>query len=79
MTQLATMQGKEAALAALAERRANPPKQINNASLPIGSRMYYYCISCGHLADTKSEGWLLHPPAKLCDECQALQDLGWLE
>jgi len=41
--------GKEAALKTLEERRANPPEQINNASLPAGSSMYFYCISCGQL------------------------------
>lgn len=74
-----TTQGKEAALAALAERRANKPEQIDNSALPAGSPMYYYCIACGHLADTKPEGWFATLPSKLCDECKALSDLGWLE
>ena len=79
--QLATQQGKEMALQALAERRQeNAAKEkIDNANLPAGSSMYYYCISCGGLADVKNEGWFLYPPKKLCDECQALKDLGWLE
>jgi hypothetical protein len=41
--------------------------------------MYYYCIACGDLSDVKNEGWFLHPPKKLCKECQALKDLGWLD
>lgn len=41
--------------------------------------MYYYCMSCGHLADVKEESWFLNRPKKLCEECQALQDCGWLE
>ncbi len=39
--------------------------------------MYFYCISCGYPADEKPEGYLT-PPKKLCPECQALKDLGWL-
>lgn len=73
-----TMQGKEAALKALAERRAAQQSRIDNASLPAGAPMYYYCISCGHTADVLSEGhW--GSPRRLCEECQALKDLGWLE
>lgn len=75
---LATVHGRDAALQALEERRANQPEQINNASLPAGSPMYYYCISCGHHADTLPEAHA-STPQTLCDECQALQNLGWLE
>lgn len=71
--------GREHALAMLAERRASRPEKIDNASLPAGSSMYYYCRACGHQADVLSEGWFLYPPKKLCSECQALADLGWLE
>lgn len=67
-----------AALAALAVRRQNRPKQIDNASLPVGSPMYYYCGLCGHLADTMPENWWKEPPASLCVACQALEDLGLL-
>lgn len=74
----ATVHGREAALQALRERRANQPEQIYNASLPAGSPMYYYCDSCGHLADTLPEAHV-STPRSFCDECQALQDLGWLE
>jgi len=76
---LATQQGKEAALEALKKRRGNPPEQIDNASLYAGSPMYFYCISCGHLAGTLPENDFLSTPKKLCRECQALKDLGWLE
>lgn len=75
----ATELGREAALAALAERRANRPDQIDNGKLPAGSPMYYYCKACGHLSDTKPENWFMYPPLPLCNECQALADLGWLE
>lgn len=73
-----TQQGKDAALKALAERRANRPVRIDNASLVAGSPMYFYCISCGHLADVKPEEYTTRP-ARLCDECQALKECGWLE
>lgn len=75
---LATMEGKEAALKALEERRDNRPEPIDNSSLPAGSPMHYYCVSCGHKSDTLPEAHVT-PPKKLCDECQALSDLGWLE
>lgn len=80
MTQLATVQGKEHALKMLSERRAKAKetKPIDNSSLPAGSPMHYYCISCGLVADVLPE---LHvnAPRRLCTECQALKDLGWLE
>jgi len=75
---LATEQGKAYALNCLQQRRENKPKQIDNGSLYAGSPMYFYCKSCGHLADTKPESYFT-PPKKLCAECQALKDLGWLE
>lgn len=75
---LATTKGKEAALEALEERRANKPRPIDNASLLAGSPMHYYCISCGHKSDELPEAHTA-PPKELCDECQALKDLGWLE
>ena len=75
---LASSQGKEHALAKLEERRKNQPRQIDNASLPAGSSMYYYCRSCGHSSDVLPEShW--GAPKKLCGECQALKDLDWLQ
>ncbi len=73
-----TTNGKEKALEVLAERRANKPVRRDNSSLPAGSPMYYYCISCGHLSDCLPESHNC-APSKLCTECQALKDLGWLE
>jgi hypothetical protein len=73
-----TEQGKEAALKALAERRANKPERVRNEDLPAGAPMYYYCRSCGHLAATMGELHISAPP-KLCSECQAMKDCGWLE
>lgn len=78
MTGFATEQGKEHALAELKKRRENKPEQVNNASLPAGSPMYFYCKSCGHLADTKPESYFT-PVKQLCGECRALKDCGWLE
>lgn len=73
-----TTQGKEHALAKLAERRVNPPEHVDNSSLPAGANMYYYCNACGHLAEVLPEThW--GPPKKLCGECRALKDLDWLE
>lgn len=75
----ATTQGKAFALKALVKRRKENSKahKIDNGSLPAGAPMYFYCISCDSLADTKPESYLT-PPRKLCNECQALKDLGWL-
>ena len=77
---LVTTSGKKAALLALKMRRKENSKkeQISNSSLPAGSPMYFYYISCNDLADTKPESYVV-PPKQLCEECQALKDLGWLE
>ena len=40
--------------------------------------MYFYCKACGALSDTLPESYL-GIPKDLCDECEALKDLGWLE
>ena len=79
-TALATQKGKEFALQALhARRKANAKeKKIDNSSLYAGSQMYFYCKSCDGLADVLPESYI-SPPKKLCDECQALKDMGWLE
>jgi len=74
----ATTGGKEVALKALAYRRDNKPEKIDNGSLYAGSPMYYYCKACGHLADCLPETHYGRP-RQLCGECQAMQDLGWLE
>jgi NAD-dependent SIR2 family protein deacetylase len=77
---LATTKGRTFALAALAERRERSAKtgKIDNLSLYAGSPMYYYCKSCGGLADTLPECHI-STPKSLCDECRALKDLEWLE
>lgn len=78
--ELATQKGKKFALKALAQRRANKPKQVDNSSFPAGSPMYFYCKSCGHLSDALPENYLPGPnrPKRLCNECQALKDHGWI-
>ena len=75
----ATEKGKAFALKALKKRRKENAKKekINNASLYAGSPMYFYCINCGGLADTLPENYSW-APKELCNECQALKDLGWL-
>lgn len=77
---LATTQGKQFALDALKRRRKESitAKQRDNSSLPAGSPMYFYCKACSALADVLPESYLSTPKV-LCDECQALKDLGWLE
>jgi hypothetical protein len=55
--------------AELNARRASAPEPIDNASLPAGSPMYYYCKSCGHQTAVLPENWYLTPPPKFCDWC----------
>lgn len=78
---LATEKGKAFALKALAKRRKENEKKekIDNSTLYAGSPMYFYCKTCGGLADTVPENYFINLPKQLCDECQALKDLGWLE
>lgn len=74
----ATTRGKKAALEALAARRKQYKnrKTVKNESLPAGSPMYFECITCR--ADiVVHEGYTSRP--KLCEECEALSALGWLE
>lgn len=74
---VAAMSEKEEALIALAERKSNPPEQIDNASLYAGSPMFFYCKIC--------EGTIVLPESftcavpKLCVECDFLKEMGWLE
>lgn len=77
---LATEKGKKHALAELKLRREKNSKveKIDNSRLPAGTSMYFYCVSCGGPADVLPESYV-RQPKKLCDECDALQLLGWLE
>lgn len=63
---------------ALETRRANKPERIDDAKLPAGAPMHFYCKTCGWLADTLPEMYTC-VPKKLCGECEALRELGWLE
>lgn len=76
---LVNINNREEAEKALAERKANAPEQVNNASLPAGSPMYYYCRMCGHQTAVKPEGWFDSPPPKYCEFCTALREAGWVE
>lgn len=71
-----TEQGKKVALAALAKRRANKPTFPDDAALPAGSPIHLPCLACGAIIEVP-EGYIYRP--KLCTECKALNDLGWLE
>ncbi|MBS3903517.1 MAG: hypothetical protein KGZ30_04070 [Anaplasmataceae bacterium] len=75
---LATTQGKEFALEVLRKRREHNKtrKRIDNSSLYAGSSMHFDCIGCGEDI-VVPENYITRP--KLCRECQALKDLGWLE
>ena len=75
---LATTQGKEVALDALRNRRKEnrDRERIDNSSLYAGSPMHFDCIACG-VDIVVPEGYLTKP--ELCQECQALKDLNWME
>lgn len=79
MSGLATEKGKKFAIKSLHERRAKSltDTKVNNASLPAGFPIYYYCISCGQVSETVSETYVTSP-RKICTECQAMIDLNWL-
>lgn len=64
-------------LAALDERRSNPPRRVRNSLLYAGWPMYYYCRSCSYLAIVMPEAHTEEVP-KLCLECEALEKLGAL-
>jgi len=73
-----TQEGKAKALASLEKRRAANVKrhQVRNEDLPADSPMYFACLSCG--ADIVLPESYIPPRPKMCAECQALYDLGWL-
>jgi hypothetical protein len=70
-------QGREVALAALAARRERNVSRtrIDNGALVAGSPMYYDCDGCGGEI-VMPELWTQRP--RLCLECQALKECGWL-
>jgi hypothetical protein len=69
---------KEEALEKFRERKANPPKQIDNSSLYAGSPMYYYCRMCGHESDVLPEDHY-GAPRRLCRACETMKDMGWFD
>ncbi len=76
---LATTQGKQHALKELrTHRKVNAGrKKVDNSQLHAGSPMYYYCKSCSQPIILPEDHTC--PVPALCDECQALKQLGWLE
>ena len=76
---VATTQGKEAALHVLAERRERNKtrERHNNSKDWAGAPMHFDCITCGE--DIVVPENYIPPRPKLCRECQALKDAGWLE
>lgn len=59
--------------------RENEKKaRINNADLPAGYPMYYYCRGCGVLVATLPEEHLNAPP-KYCDDCEDLRKQALLD
>ncbi|MBI4132761.1 MAG: hypothetical protein HY473_01505 [Candidatus Sungbacteria bacterium] len=75
---LATTQGKDFALRALAERRewSKTRERIDNGRGYAGDPMHFDCITCGGDI-VVPENYINRP--KLCRECTALKDAGWLE
>ncbi len=73
-----TQQGKKVALEGLAKRReANKTRErVDNGNAYAGSPMHFDCKTCGEDIMVP-ENYLERP--KLCRECQALKELGWLE
>lgn len=74
----ATENGKKFALEQLEIRRKENSKVpiVDNSSLPAGSPMFFRCLTCGATIAVP-EMWLSKPD--LCEECSALETLGWLE
>jgi len=75
---LKTTEGREVAVAALNARRvANKDRvRTNDGLLPAGSPMHFDCLTCGAEISVP-EDYINRP--KLCRECGALKELGWLE
>jgi hypothetical protein len=55
-------------------------KQKDNASLPAGSCMYYYCRHCGAMSDCRAESDFGGGPIqRVCDECRSLEKKGYFD
>jgi hypothetical protein len=73
-----TSEGKDFALAKLAERRKQYSGQdhsARNSDLPAGSPMYFGCKTCNAVISVPES--YTHRPT-LCRDCQDLKDVGWL-
>lgn len=68
------------ALQQFAQRRLLAVKieKINNADLPTGSPMYFYCRHCGIPTEVLPEDYVF-PPTTECSQCKGLKSEGWLE
>ena len=53
-------------------------EKIDNADLPAGSPMYFYCRHCGIPTEVLPEDYVF-PPLRECSQCQGLKSEGWLE
>lgn len=78
-----TVKGKAFALNELKKRRETKPDIIEEPDYVDVFDEYdvlFYCVACGHISDVKKVGILKFYPGKLlCNECQALKEVGWLE
>ena len=74
------LKGKAGALVALKERKQRAKKEgrVNNASLPAGSAMYYYCYTCGLESDVRGEDDF-STVCHTCPACRNMKDMGWVE
>jgi hypothetical protein len=60
---------------ALEERRKlNIGGQVDNARLPAGAVMYYYCHCCGAKTAMLPEDWVENPPSRYCPDCEKLPE-----
>lgn len=67
------------AIKQFAQRRllAAEIEKIDNADLPAGSPMYFYCRHCGIPTEVLPEDYVF-PPLRECSQCQGLKSEGWL-
>lgn len=63
----------------VATRRDNAPPQIDNASLPAGADMFYYCKGCRVEVARLPEAWVDNLPPHFCDDCKEVVDAGYMD
>lgn len=51
----------------------------DNSVLPVGWPMIFFCSACGWPTAILDEEYFLTRPSRLCAECKAMDDLGWLQ